>query len=139
MTNAYKSLPVPDGFVADKDFEEALDFAEKLALTGTTKEKESFVAWCHDSITYNTEQLAFSGADEYRYSLYRIKAQYAVYFDAMTSEEQAEAESGETIKSLCEYSGLSKSQVYSIAKRLGRLPTRSELDNRPKGGRPKKY
>lgn len=138
MTDAYKTLPVPEGFVADKDFEEALGYAEKLALTGTTKEKESFVAWCHDAITYNTEQLAFSGQDEYRYSLYRVKAQYAVYFDAMTASE-SKTDAGETIQSLCAYSGLSKSQIYSIAKRLGRLPTRSELDNRPKGGRPKKY
>lgn len=44
-----------------------------------------------------------------------------------------------SVKSLMEYSGLSRAGVYKIAAKLGRLPTREELDNRPKVGRPRKY
>ena len=85
-----------------------------------------------------TEQLAYGENDEYRYSLYRVKAQYAVYFDAITAAE-LKSDTGETIQSLAEYPGLSKTQIYYIARKVGRLPTREELDNRPKVGRPKKY
>lgn len=43
------------------------------------------------------------------------------------------------VKSLMNYSGLSRAGIYKIAAKLGRLPTREELDNRPKVGRPRKY
>lgn len=138
MTNAFEKLIVPQDFVETEEFKNALEQARNIALNGSSEEKNSFVAWCNDAITYNTEQLAYGGNDEYRYSLYRVKAQYAVYFDAMTASE-SKSDTGETIQALSEYSGLSKPQIYYIARKLGRLPTREELDNRPKGGRPKKY
>ena len=43
------------------------------------------------------------------------------------------------VKTLMKYSGLSRARIYEMAKKIGRLPTREEIDNRPKVGRPKKY
>ena len=43
-----------------------------------------------------------------------------------------------SIKDLVAITGKSKSVIYALAKKLGRLPTIEEVINRP-NGRPKKY
>lgn len=45
-----------------------------------------------------------------------------------------------TVKDLAEKANVSESRVYQIAKKLGRLPTVAEINERKgKKGRPKKY
>lgn len=45
-----------------------------------------------------------------------------------------------TVKEIAEKTGLSRSWIYAVSKKLGRLPTIEEIETR-KGniGRPKKY
>jgi predicted transcriptional regulator len=45
-----------------------------------------------------------------------------------------------TVKELAEETNVTESRVYQIAKKLGRLPTVAEIEERKgKRGRPKKY
>lgn len=45
-----------------------------------------------------------------------------------------------TIKELCEKTGRSRTWIYTICKRLGRMPTIEEVEElKNKKGRPKKY
>lgn len=54
----------------------------------------------------------------------------------MAEEEKVKASS--PAEKLAEEAGVSRTVVYRLAKKLGRLPTLDELKNR-KNGRPRKY
>lgn len=55
------------------------------------------------------------------------------------AEEQGTCRETHTARQLAEAAGVSVTTVYNYAKRLGRLPTHTELVNGRKNGRPLKY
>lgn len=54
------------------------------------------------------------------------------------NEVKMESEKKYTVEDLARITNRSKSAIYRLAKRLGRLPTIEEIENR-KTGRPNKY
>lgn len=66
------------------ELEKAIAAAEELAKTGTTEQKNDFVAWACQGIGYMSAQVAHGcGNAETREALKAIKAQYNAYLETL--------------------------------------------------------
>lgn len=111
------------GWGMDTTIEQEIEKAIDLAKNGTREQQENFVDWACSSIRWLSSQGKFAECE-------MVEKQYKAYLSAKGEER--------TVQLLSEESGKSKTTIYNLAKKLGRLPTVEELNNQKKG-RPKKY
>ncbi len=107
----------------DMNIEEMIEKAVNIAKNGTQEEQEAFYEWACSSIKW----LSYQGNSE---ECGCVEKMYKAYLNAKGEEQ--------SVQSLVEKSGKSKTVIYDLAKKLGRLPTLEEIGMRKKG-RPSKY
>ena len=109
-----------------EEIEEMIAKAVEVAKNGTQEEQESFVEYVCGAISW------FSSQGNSREREFFEKA-YKAYLNAKSDEVKEQS-----VQYLSEKSGKSKTCIYDLAKKLGRLPTVEELNSQKKG-RPRKY
>lgn len=65
----------------DKELQQAINDAIEVAKTGTTEEKENFVAWACTAIKRFSSQLN----EENKQSLQNVMAQYKAYLEVLNN------------------------------------------------------
>ena len=67
----------------NKELQEAIQEAERVARHGDAEEKAGFVRYCNDFITYNKEQYFYTGSATARDNITFGKAVYSAYLHAL--------------------------------------------------------
>lgn len=65
----------------DKELQQAINDSIEIAKTGTTEEKQGFVAWACTAINYYSSQFN----EESNQALQNVMAQYKAYLEALNN------------------------------------------------------